>query len=87
MKCFAISTSDNVFDPFEQFDDWRAFDDYKGYHSCEYLARVAKVSDSLSKQEYEAEIERAIDEIIRYNGVISMDPPIFYTKVTKELKV
>lgn len=87
MKCFAISTSDNKFDPFDQFKSWQDFDNFKGYHSCEYLARIAKVSDSLSKQEFEDEIERAIDEIIKYNGVISLDPPVFYIKVTKELQV
>lgn len=86
MKCFAISTSDNKFDPFDQFDLWKEFDEFKGYRSCEYLARIAKVSDSLSEQERQEEIERAIDEIIRYNGIISVDPPVFYIKVSRDLK-
>ena len=86
MKCVAITTSDNKFDPFDQFDSWRQFDDYKGYHSCEYLARIAKTSNSLTDEENEEEIERAIDEIIKYNGVISDNPPIFYEKVKREIK-
>ena len=60
----ALTTFDNPFDPIEQFDEWYLFDEDKGYHSCSYLARIAKISDQLSNEENEKEIERAIDEII-----------------------
>lgn len=43
------------------------FDEGKGYHSCSYLARIARTSDQLSDAENEQEIERAIDDIIKYN--------------------
>ena len=64
---YCLTTFDNPFDPFEQFDKWFLFDVEKGYNSCAYLARIAKTSDQLSDQENEAEIERAIDEIIKYD--------------------
>lgn len=64
---FALTTVDNPFDPFTQFDSWYRFDCDKGYNSCAYLARVARTSDQLSDAENEREIERAIDEIIRYD--------------------
>ena len=60
-------TFDNPYDPFEQFDEWLMFDSEKGYNSCAYLGRIAKTSDALSEVENEAEIERAIDEIIKYD--------------------
>lgn len=72
----AITTVDNPFDPFDQFDDWFRFDQDKGYNSCSYLARVAHTSDSLTDEENEAEIERAIDEIIFFN-------PEIYRKVRR----
>lgn len=78
MKIYAITTFDNPFDPFTQFDSWYRFDEDKGYHSCAYLARIAKTSDQLSSAENEDEIERAIDEIIRY------DPLGIYKKVSTE---
>ena len=63
----ALTTFDNPYNPFEQFSDWFLFDVEKGYNSCAYLARIAFTSDSLSDAENEQEIERAIDEIIRYD--------------------
>lgn len=62
-KC-ALTTFDNPFDPFEQFDQWFNFDQAKGYNSCAYLDRIARTSSQLSDEENEREIERAIDEII-----------------------
>ncbi len=62
-----LTTFDNPFDPFEQFEQWFLFDVEKGYNTCGYLARIAKTSDSLSDEENQEEIERAIDEIIKYD--------------------
>lgn len=80
-KC-ALTTFDNPYDPFTEFDSWFQFDTDKGYNSCGYLDRIAKTSDQLSEAENEAEIERAIDEIIKYDFqniykkvVLKEDPP------------
>lgn len=61
---FALTTIDNPYDPFTQFSDWLMFDNQKGYCSSSYLARIANISNQLSEQENNYEIERAIDEII-----------------------
>lgn len=63
----ALTTFDNPFDPFEQFSSWFLFDVEKGYNSCSYLGRIARTSDQLSEEENNLEIERAIDEIIKYD--------------------
>lgn len=60
-----LTTDDNPYDPFTQFDHWFLFDAEKGYNTPGYLARIAKVTDTMTDDEKEAEIERAIDEIIR----------------------
>jgi hypothetical protein len=72
-----LTTFDNPFDPFEQFTDWFMFDVEKGYNTCSYLARIAKLTDDMSDQEVNDEIERAIDEIIQYDFMN------IYKKVTK----
>lgn len=63
----ALTTIDNPFDPFDDFTSWFMFDIEKGYNSCDYLGRIARTSDQLSEQENNEEIERAIDEIIKYD--------------------
>lgn len=67
MTIYALTTKDNPFDPFTQFNEWYNFDIDKGYNSCGYLDRIANTSDQLSDEENAREIERAIDEIIKYD--------------------
>ena len=67
MARVALTTFDNPYDPFKQFDEWFLFDVEKGYNSCAFLDRIAQTSDQLSDEENEVEIERAIDEIIKYD--------------------
>ena len=66
---FALTTIDNPYNPFTQFSDWLMYDNYKGYGTSNYLARIARTSDMLSDEENNAEIERAIDEILKYDFV------------------
>ena len=70
-KC-ALSTIDNPYCPFEQFDLWFNFDldrsrRFGNKDCCSFLDRIARTSDQLSDEENEREIERAIDEIIKYD--------------------
>lgn len=65
-KCM-LTTIDNPFNPFEDYFKWLEFDIEKGYNSCEKLARIAKISDELSENENNLEIESAIDDIIKYD--------------------
>lgn len=64
---YALTTIDNPYDPFIEFSDWFMFDNLKGYGTCSLLARIAKTSDSLSESENNWEINRAIDEILKYD--------------------
>ena len=62
-----LTTFDNPYNPFNQFSSWFLFDVEKGYNTCDYLGRIARTSDSLTEEENNAEVERAIDEIIKYD--------------------
>lgn len=64
---YALTTSDNPYSPFDQFTQWMMFDEEKGYHTCAYLGRIARTSDQFTEEENNQEVERAIDEIIKYD--------------------
>lgn len=78
---YALTTFDNPYDPFEEFTQWFMFDEEKGYHTTAYLGRIARTSNELSDAENDEEIERAIDEIIKY------DCQNIYKKVTRDAHV
>ena len=67
MKKVMITTFDNPFDPFNDFEHWYLFDMEKGYSTCSYLARIANTFDQLSEEENAFEMERAIDQIIKHD--------------------
>ena len=67
MATCMLTTFDNPFDPFEDFTSWMLFDKEKGYDSSERLMRIAKLSDDMTQKEVDDEIERAINEIVKYD--------------------
>lgn len=73
-----ITTFDNPYNPFKQFNEWFLFDVEMGYYTCNYLARIVKTTDDMTDKEINEEIERAIDEIILYN------PLNIYKKIKRE---
>lgn len=62
-----LTTIDNPYDPFTQYDEWLSWDEQSGYFSNALLSRIAITSDELSETDQEVAIENAIDEIIREN--------------------
>ena len=64
---YKLTTIDNPFSPFDQFDSWHLFDKEKGYDSCERLMRLANITDEMSSVEIEQELERAMDTLIKYD--------------------
>jgi hypothetical protein len=67
MEQHMLTTVDNPYDPFTQFNEWNAFDTHAGYNTTSFLARIVKSSDDLSDADQELAIEQAIDEIVREN--------------------
>ena len=61
---YMLTTFDNPYNPFEQFDQWLMFDKEKGYDSCERLMRLANISDEMTQKEIDEEVDRAMDRLI-----------------------
>jgi len=77
----AITTIDNPYNPITQADLWRMYDINKGYNTCEYLARIARVSNDFTDEENDRNIDMAIDEILKYN------PLGIYKKVSEIIEI
>ena len=73
-----ITTIDNPFDPFDEFDSWFGFDVEKGYYTSSKLARLTNLTEEMTEKEELDEIERAIDRLIE------IDPLDIYKKVERE---
>lgn len=79
----AVTTNDNPFDYFDDFDNWLLYDIEKGYHTLEVMSRLTYTSTELSDAVYEAEIERVVNDMV-YHDVINLEhPDIHYVKVTQ----
>lgn len=73
-----LTTVDNPYNPFTEWDDWLGFDTRMGYHTTTFLARIVQTSSELSDVDEEIAIDQGIDEIVREN-VNGM-----YRKVSRE---
>ena len=83
---FMLTTVDNPFDPFDDFISWRMYDIKKSSEvgllpCCEYVAKMSEITDDMNQKERNTEIERVIDDIIKYNTVRA------FKKVQKEFEI
>ncbi len=65
-----LTTIDNPYNPFTQFDRWYVFDCQKGYDTCAILARISRNSDELSEADQEIAIEEATSEKPVFNASV-----------------
>ena len=63
-KNHMLSTIDNPFNPFTEWDDWYNYDSSHGYYTPALLDRVVFTSEELSDADQDLAIEWGIDEII-----------------------
>jgi len=64
--CF-VTTLDNPYNYFDDFDNWYDFDTSHGYNTCQYVAGVTKTSGELSDRDRALAINQAVDDIVRIN--------------------
>lgn len=78
MTEYMLTTVDNPFDPFTEFDSWLEYDSRLGYNTPSMLDRIAKVPTDLPEPDQDLAIQQAIDEIV-FENVSGM-----WRKVTKD---
>ena len=62
-----LTTIDNPYNPFVQWDEWLRYDRDQGYYTNEYLARVAQTDESLSDEQNVEALDLAMEEIVNHN--------------------
>ena len=87
---FLLTTKDNKFNPFTQYDQWKHFDEKERHYNTEaYVARVVaelafQVRNILFGEVSDSELDslrnQAYNDIIRYNNEIGFD---IYTKISR----
>ena len=76
-----LTTKDNPYNPFDQFDLWLQYDLEMGYQSCERLGKVLEplLEDGMTDQEREEAMDLAIDEIVKN------DPLCIFTRAVENV--
>jgi hypothetical protein len=64
---YMLTTVDNPYNPFVDFNAWLSYDIRMGYNTASFLARVAMLPDDLPEPYISLAIQNAIDEIVREN--------------------
>ena len=64
---YMLTTVDNPYDPFTDFNAWLAFDTRMGYNTSGFLARIAMIPDDMPESYQAQAIQDAIDEIVSEN--------------------
>ena len=62
-----LTTTDNPYDPFTEWEAWYGYDVAAGHHTASFLARITTTSDELSEVDQALAVETAIDEIVELN--------------------
>lgn len=68
VKALALTTNDNPYNPFTEWDAWYGFDLAHGYNTCSYLARSVFDSESCSELESIQSTNKAVEDIVRLNA-------------------
>ena len=78
-----LTTKDNPYNPFTEYDEWKRFDEVDHrYYTEAYIARIVGMLDpDISDEELAHERMNAFKEIIKYNDELGMD---IYTLVSRE---
>jgi hypothetical protein len=82
-----VTTTDNKFNPFTQYDQWKEYDSkICGYDTECYIARVAALSTEFTPYEMDRACEDACDEIckmdLRYISPVTGEE-VGYVKVVE----
>jgi len=81
MDKYRLTTTDNPYNPFTQWDEWYFYDLSEGYNTCERLAKLAVQTDQLPYSVNNQFAEEAMDELIEVGAISKTGKFVGYKKV------
>lgn len=76
---YMLTTIDNPYDPFTEFESWLAYDEQNGYFTNGLIARLTLDSNELTEKENELALDHAVEDILNLF-------PGLYIRVTRKEK-
>lgn len=64
---YRLTTFDNPYNPFVDFAEWYMFDCANEHNTCSRLARIMNTDNEMTEKEVNAERERAINLMLKYD--------------------
>lgn len=80
-EALLLTTLDNPFSPFNQFEEWKEFDETKGYFTCNLLGRLSFTSSELTEEQN----KRLQNITIR--DIVDNDETEMYIMVTRNSRI
>lgn len=77
MSDIMLTTIDNPYNPFDQFEQWLSYDLAKGYDCCGLVDRLTRTATAFSEEWQARDVEQAIDDFLK------VDPIGLYKKVER----
>ena len=66
---YMLTTVDNPFNPFTEWDEWYAYDQAKGYYTVELLGRIVLTSEEMSDADQLLAVEQGINDVLAMNDI------------------
>ena len=60
-----LTTVDNPYDPYKQYDQWLEYDHEHGYYTQELLARVAPIDEDETDEGTDIILDEAMNQIVQ----------------------
>lgn len=80
-----ITTEDNPWNPFTNWDEWYHYDIVNGYQTCEKVDRLAKTSEALPDSENINILNDAYDRLVSLGAISNTGKMVKYKKVYSDL--
>lgn len=79
-----ITTVDNPWNPFTNWNEWLAYDMVKGYFTCNRVSRLAPISEVLPDSINRETLKEAYDQMIKEGAFDKDGNFVEYTLVSNE---